>query len=261
MSLLFYHWPPQVVAFFLKTVIRSSSTNVIPSACLHGAIRLLFESSLFHHWQPQAIGFFLSWIILGIWRYYSDVTYSYSLLQEAVVVRRVLLNLPMVLSSLHQVSTLLLLCIICRGFNGCTLCCVNNLWDIQQVYFCILCISGWLCSFVLFQYWPSLFCSSYHAGICLPSFNFWLNSVFCVVVLCVVYFSVLMAYNKLDLYSSEGSGRADNVPVQVTTIWLTKDNYLQWSATITIGIAGRGRFAYIAGHKPPPPENDPQWET
>ncbi|KAF3772155.1 hypothetical protein EJ110_NYTH58588 [Nymphaea thermarum] len=44
-----------------------------------------------------------------------------------------------------------------------------------------------------------------------------------------------------------GAYRTENVPVQVTTIRLTKENYLPWSAAMTMGIAGRGRIAYIDG--------------
>ncbi|KAF3773186.1 hypothetical protein EJ110_NYTH55910, partial [Nymphaea thermarum] len=51
-----------------------------------------------------------------------------------------------------------------------------------------------------------------------------------------------------------GSTRMDNVPVQVTTIQLNKENYLQWSAAITVGIAGRGRIAYVNGIKVEPVE-------
>ncbi|KAF3782555.1 CHROMATIN REMODELING 25 protein [Nymphaea thermarum] len=45
-----------------------------------------------------------------------------------------------------------------------------------------------------------------------------------------------------------GSTRTDNVPVQVTTIQLNKENYLRWSAAITMGIAGRC-IAYVNGRK------------
>ncbi|KAF3782552.1 hypothetical protein EJ110_NYTH16693 [Nymphaea thermarum] len=46
-----------------------------------------------------------------------------------------------------------------------------------------------------------------------------------------------------------GISRIENFSIQVTTIRLTKENYLQWSATITMGIAGRGRIAYVNGRK------------
>lgn len=70
-----------------------------------------------------------------------------------------------------------------------------------------------------------------------------------------------MAENKLELNSPEGGGGAENVLVQVMTIQLTKDNYLQCSAAITMGIVGRGRSAYIVSRKPPLLENDPLWKT
>uniref|UniRef100_A0A5K1AIL7 Uncharacterized protein n=1 Tax=Nymphaea colorata TaxID=210225 RepID=A0A5K1AIL7_9MAGN len=48
--------------------------------------------------------------------------------------------------------------------------------------------------------------------------------------------------------------RIENIPIQVTTIRLTKENYLQCSAAITMGIAGRGRIAYVNGRKIKPVE-------
>ncbi|KAF3771833.1 hypothetical protein EJ110_NYTH59407, partial [Nymphaea thermarum] len=53
-----------------------------------------------------------------------------------------------------------------------------------------------------------------------------------------------------------GVSRTENIPVQVTTIRLTKENYLQWSAAITMGIAGRGRIAYVNGRKTEPVETN-----
>ncbi|KAF3772924.1 Retrovirus-related Pol polyprotein from transposon TNT 1-94 [Nymphaea thermarum] len=58
-----------------------------------------------------------------------------------------------------------------------------------------------------------------------------------------------------------GSTRTDNVPVQVTTIQLNKENYLRWSAAITMGIAGRGRIAYVNGRKVEPVEGSIAWDT
>ncbi|KAF3785939.1 hypothetical protein EJ110_NYTH19191 [Nymphaea thermarum] len=58
-----------------------------------------------------------------------------------------------------------------------------------------------------------------------------------------------------------GSTRTDNVPVQVTTIQLNKENYLRWSAVITEGIAGRGRIAYVNGRKVEPVEGSIAWDT
>lgn len=79
--------------------------------------------------------------------------------------------------------------------------------------------------------------------------------------LCAVAPAVSMVDNKIKLYSPEDSSKVENVPIQVTTIRLTKDNYLQWSAVITIGIARRGRIGYITGRKIPPAEIDPTLDT
>ncbi|KAF3774068.1 hypothetical protein EJ110_NYTH53965 [Nymphaea thermarum] len=53
--------------------------------------------------------------------------------------------------------------------------------------------------------------------------------------------------------------KSENLPVQVTHIRLTKDNYLSWSAALEIGITSRGRLPYITGDKPAPSKTDPQW--
>ncbi|KAF3794129.1 hypothetical protein EJ110_NYTH08168 [Nymphaea thermarum] len=58
-----------------------------------------------------------------------------------------------------------------------------------------------------------------------------------------------------------GSTRTDHVPVQVTTIQLNKENYSRWSAAITMGIAGRGRIAYVNGRKVEPAERSMAWDT
>ncbi|KAF3775652.1 hypothetical protein EJ110_NYTH49942 [Nymphaea thermarum] len=47
----------------------------------------------------------------------------------------------------------------------------------------------------------------------------------------------------------------------VTSIRLTKDNYLFWSTALEIGITSRGRLSYITGDKPAPIKSDPQWAT
>ncbi|XP_049936551.1 uncharacterized protein LOC126410542 [Nymphaea colorata] len=57
------------------------------------------------------------------------------------------------------------------------------------------------------------------------------------------------------------SARTDHVPVQVTTIQLTKENYSRWSAAITMGIAGRGRIAYVNGRKVEPAADSLAWDT
>ncbi|MFV0960705.1 hypothetical protein QML37_30285, partial [Klebsiella pneumoniae] len=48
--------------------------------------------------------------------------------------------------------------------------------------------------------------------------------------------------------------------VQVTTIRLTKDNYMSWSAAMSMGIAGRGRIAYINGKKTVSHETSSDWD-
>ncbi|KAF3772147.1 hypothetical protein EJ110_NYTH58636 [Nymphaea thermarum] len=58
-----------------------------------------------------------------------------------------------------------------------------------------------------------------------------------------------------------GISRTENVPVQVTTIRLTKENYLQWFAAITMGIAGRGRIPYVNGRKVEPAATSVAWVT
>ncbi|KAF3788932.1 hypothetical protein EJ110_NYTH05949 [Nymphaea thermarum] len=67
---------------------------------------------------------------------------------------------------------------------------------------------------------------------------------------------------KSDVALDAGSApKSENLPVQVTSICLTKDNYLSWSAALEIGITSRGRLPYITGDKPAPSKTDPQWAT
>ncbi|KAF3782432.1 hypothetical protein EJ110_NYTH34358 [Nymphaea thermarum] len=67
---------------------------------------------------------------------------------------------------------------------------------------------------------------------------------------------------KNDVVLDAGSAsKTENVPSQVTSIRLTKDNYLSWSAALEIGITSRGRLSYITGDKPAPNKSDPQWAT
>ncbi|KAF3777056.1 hypothetical protein EJ110_NYTH46929 [Nymphaea thermarum] len=67
---------------------------------------------------------------------------------------------------------------------------------------------------------------------------------------------------KNDVVLDAGStSKTENVPIQVTSIRLTKDNYLSWSAALEIGITSRGRLSYITGDKPAPSKSDPQWAT
>ncbi|KAF3794130.1 hypothetical protein EJ110_NYTH08174 [Nymphaea thermarum] len=57
------------------------------------------------------------------------------------------------------------------------------------------------------------------------------------------------------------SARSDHVSVQVTTVQLNKENYSRWSPAITMGIAGRGRIAYVNGRKVEPVEDSMAWDT
>ncbi|KAF3791498.1 hypothetical protein EJ110_NYTH14363 [Nymphaea thermarum] len=77
--------------------------------------------------------------------------------------------------------------------------------------------------------------------------------------------SVVMASSSSSTINTDqteiGAHRTENVPVQVTTIRLTKENYLPWSAAMTMGIAGHGRIAYINGRKPERAETSGVWDT
>ncbi|KAF3771926.1 hypothetical protein EJ110_NYTH58570, partial [Nymphaea thermarum] len=67
---------------------------------------------------------------------------------------------------------------------------------------------------------------------------------------------------KTDVALDAGNtSKSENLPVQVTSIRLTKDNYLSWSAALEIGITSRGRRSYITGARPEPSKTDPQWEA
>ncbi|KAF3773708.1 hypothetical protein EJ110_NYTH54774 [Nymphaea thermarum] len=52
--------------------------------------------------------------------------------------------------------------------------------------------------------------------------------------------------------------RPENVPMQVITLRLTKENYFSWSPAMTMGIAGRGHMAYIDGSNPEPARTSDQ---
>ncbi|KAF3773517.1 hypothetical protein EJ110_NYTH55187 [Nymphaea thermarum] len=71
----------------------------------------------------------------------------------------------------------------------------------------------------------------------------------------------LMGPSKDAGLDSGSASKAENVPIQVTSIRLTKDNYLSWYAALEIGITSRGRLSYITGDKPAPLKSDPQWAT
>ncbi|KAF3776331.1 hypothetical protein EJ110_NYTH48506 [Nymphaea thermarum] len=58
-----------------------------------------------------------------------------------------------------------------------------------------------------------------------------------------------------------GAFRTENVPMQVITLRLTKDNYFSWSPAMTMGIAGRGRMSYIDGSNPEPARTSGVWHT
>ncbi|XP_049931297.1 uncharacterized protein LOC116267855 isoform X2 [Nymphaea colorata] len=76
---------------------------------------------------------------------------------------------------------------------------------------------------------------------------------------------VIMAESSSSTVNTDhtdvGATRTKNIPVQVTIIRLTKENYMQWSAAMTMGIAGRGRIAYINGRKIEPNETNVAWNT
>lgn len=55
------------------------------------------------------------------------------------------------------------------------------------------------------------------------------------------------------------AGRLENVSVQMSTIKLTKENYLTWAIVIKMGIAGRGRVDYINEKIKQPDEDAPSW--
>uniref|UniRef100_A0A5K1EKY5 Retrotransposon Copia-like N-terminal domain-containing protein n=2 Tax=Nymphaea colorata TaxID=210225 RepID=A0A5K1EKY5_9MAGN len=70
-----------------------------------------------------------------------------------------------------------------------------------------------------------------------------------------------MGTQKDAVLDAGSASKTENVPIQVTSIRLTKDNYLSWSAALEIGITSRGRLSYITGDKPAPIKSDPQWAT
>lgn len=53
--------------------------------------------------------------------------------------------------------------------------------------------------------------------------------------------------------------RLENIPVRVTTIKLTKKNYLTWAVVVKMGITGRGRVNYINGKMKQPGEDVLSW--
>ncbi|KAF3776016.1 hypothetical protein EJ110_NYTH38901 [Nymphaea thermarum] len=68
--------------------------------------------------------------------------------------------------------------------------------------------------------------------------------------------------SKTDVTFDTGSHtKSENLPVQVTSIRLNKDNYLSWSAALEIGVTSRGRLPYITGEKPAPSKTDHGWAT
>lgn len=58
-----------------------------------------------------------------------------------------------------------------------------------------------------------------------------------------------MTYPNIENYSIEATIKAENILVEVTIIRLIKDNYFRWSVTITKGVTGKEKFAYIVGRK------------
>lgn len=57
-----------------------------------------------------------------------------------------------------------------------------------------------------------------------------------------------------------GVNRPENILVQVTTIKLSKDNYIKWYAAIKVGIASHDRIFYI-NRKVKQDEKDTNWNT
>lgn len=53
--------------------------------------------------------------------------------------------------------------------------------------------------------------------------------------------------------------KSENVPIQVTTLKLTKENYILWIAAIKMGIAEKDQIDYINGRQKQPGEDDPAW--
>lgn len=48
-----------------------------------------------------------------------------------------------------------------------------------------------------------------------------------------------------------GAMKSESLPIQVTTVRLTKDDNLRWSAVITMESAGHSHILYINGNKQP----------
>ncbi|KAF3772619.1 hypothetical protein EJ110_NYTH57415 [Nymphaea thermarum] len=72
----------------------------------------------------------------------------------------------------------------------------------------------------------------------------------------------MAASSSLTVNQTEiGVVRTENVPMLVITLRLTKDNYFSWSPAMTMGIAGRGRMAYIDGSNPEPAKTSGVWHT
>uniref|UniRef100_A0A5K1C335 Retrotransposon Copia-like N-terminal domain-containing protein n=1 Tax=Nymphaea colorata TaxID=210225 RepID=A0A5K1C335_9MAGN len=61
--------------------------------------------------------------------------------------------------------------------------------------------------------------------------------------------------------SEIGVFKTENVPAQVITLRLTKENYFLWSAAMTMGIAARGRIAFIDGRNLEPAKASGVWDT
>ncbi|KAF3781807.1 hypothetical protein EJ110_NYTH35685 [Nymphaea thermarum] len=86
-------------------------------------------------------------------------------------------------------------------------------------------------------------------------------------MLCVFFYLLLVIMAESSSYTVNisqtevGGIRTENIPIQVTTIHLAKENYIQWSAAMTMWIAGRGRIAYINGRKIEPAETNVAWDT
>ncbi|KAF3775651.1 hypothetical protein EJ110_NYTH49941 [Nymphaea thermarum] len=101
-----------------------------------------------------------------------------------------------------------------------------------------------------FSWWRSVFSVVARLPSSLPSSA--------AVALCLFVMAESMGSPKDAGLDAGNASKAENV---VTSIRLTKDNYLSWSAALEIGITSRGRLSYITSDKPAPLKSDPQWAT
>ncbi|KAF3783756.1 hypothetical protein EJ110_NYTH31358, partial [Nymphaea thermarum] len=84
-----------------------------------------------------------------------------------------------------------------------------------------------------------------------------------IVALLVALFFIMAAPSSSSTVNQTEIGvvRPENVPMQVITLRLTKENYFSWSPAMTMGIAGHGRMDYIDGSNPEPARTSGVWHT